>query len=134
MSASLERLARNQSLFREVNERIEYLAEVNERIGYVAEGATSEFVCECSNLECIETIELNRKAYERVRSNPTWFVIKSDHDIFQIARIISRDDGHAVVEKLIAEEYMQATDPRSDGARDQGPEAAWGAHSTILRR
>ena len=35
MSESLERLARNQSLFIEVNERIQYLAEVNERIGYV---------------------------------------------------------------------------------------------------
>jgi hypothetical protein len=41
MSESLERLARNQTLFREVNERIEYLAEVNERIGYDAESATS---------------------------------------------------------------------------------------------
>ncbi len=32
MSESLERLARNQALFGEVNERIQYLAEVNERI------------------------------------------------------------------------------------------------------
>jgi hypothetical protein len=116
MSESLERLARNQSLFREVNERIEYLAEVNERIGYVAEGATSEFVCECGNQECIETIELNLKAYERIRSNPTWFLVKPDHDISQIERVISRDDGFAVVERLIAEEYLEETAPRSDGA------------------
>jgi hypothetical protein len=50
--SSLERLARNQSLFREVNERIEYLAEVNERIDYCAEGAANKFVCECSNTDC----------------------------------------------------------------------------------
>ena len=122
MSESLERLARNQTLFREVNERIEYLAEVNERIGYHAEGAASEFVCECSNPECIETIELNLKAYERVRSNPTWFLIKRDHDIPQIERVISQDDGYAVVEKLILEEYMEVTDPRSDETYD-GPRA-----------
>jgi hypothetical protein len=115
MSESLERLARNQGLFREVNERIEYLAEVNERIGYLAEGARNEFVCECSNPECIETIELNLKAYERIRSNPTSFLIKPDHDISQIERVISRDDGYAVVEKLIAQEYLEETDPRSDG-------------------
>ena len=105
MSESLERLAHNQSVFSEVSERIENLAEVNERIGYLAEDATSEFVCECSNLECTETIELNLKAYERVRSNPTWFVIKPGHDSFQIARIISQDDGYTVVEKLILEEW-----------------------------
>ena len=120
MSESLERLARNQSRFREVNERIEYLAEVNERIGYLAEGSTTEFVCECSSTECISTIELTVVEYERVRSNPTWFVIKPDHDLVQIERVVSRDDGFAVVERLILEEYMQATDPRSDGSEESG--------------
>jgi hypothetical protein len=120
MSESLERLARNQSLFREVNERMQYLAEVNERIGYSAEGATSEFVCECSNTECISTIELTVVEYERVRSNPTWFVIRPDHDLAQIERVVSRDDGYAVVEKLILEEYMRETDPRSDGSEESG--------------
>ena len=120
MSESLGRLARNQSLFREVNERIQYLAEVNDRIGYVAEGATSEFVCECSNTECISTIELTVVEYERVRSNPTWFVIKADHDLAQGERVVSRDDGFAVVERLILEEHMSETDPRSDGAAGSG--------------
>ena len=125
MSESLERLAHNQTLFREVNERIQYLGEVNERIGYSAEGATSEFVCECSSSECISTIELTVVEYERVRSNPTWFVIKTDHDLGQSERVVSRDDGYAVVEKLILEEYMRETDPRSDGAEGSGE-----AHST----
>ena len=115
MSESLERLARNQSLFREVNERIQYLAEVNERIGYLAEGATSEFVCECSNTECISTIQLTVVEYERVRSNPTWVVIKLDHDGCSDREVVSRDDGYAVVEKLILEEYMRESGPSSDG-------------------
>ncbi len=126
MSESLERLARNQSLFREVNERIQYLGEVNERIGYSAEGATSEFVCECSSTECISTIELTVVEYERVRSNPTWFVIKPDHDLAQIERVVSRDDGFAVVERLILEEYMQETDPRSERAVEQPKQDAQG--------
>ena len=124
MSESLERLARNQSRFSELSERFEYLAEVNERIGYLAEGSTSEFVCECSNTECISTIELTVVEYERVRSNPTWFVIKPDHDLAQTGRVVSRDDGYAVVEKLILEEYMPATDPRSDGSEESGSSGA----------
>ena len=126
MSESLERLAHNQTLFREVNERIQYLGEVNERIGYSAEGATSEFVCECSSTECISTIELTVVEYERVRSNPTWFVIKPDHDLAQIERVVSRDDGFAVVERLILEEYMQETNPRSERAVEQPKQDAQG--------
>ncbi len=58
--------------------------------------------------------------YERVRSNPTWFVIKLDHDLAQIERVVSRDDGYAVVEKLIVEEYMRENDPRSDSPERSG--------------
>ena len=67
MSESLERLARNQALFREVNERVEKIAGDNNAV---------EFVCERSNTECIESVELTLAAYERIRSNSTWFVIK----------------------------------------------------------
>jgi hypothetical protein len=67
MSASLERLARNQALFREVNERIEATAGNNTKI---------EFVCECSDTECIETIDLRLTDYEQIRANPLRFVIK----------------------------------------------------------
>ena len=126
MSESLERLAHNQTLFREVNERIQYLGEVNERIGYSAEGAPSEFVCECSNTECISTIEPTVVEYERVRSNPTCFVIKPDHDLVQIERDVSRDEGFAVVERLIMEEYMQETNPRSERAVEQPKQDAQG--------
>jgi hypothetical protein len=107
MSESLERLARNQTLFREVNERIETIAGDNRVV---------EFLCECSNTECADTIELEVSEYGRVRSNATWFVIKRDHDIPQVERVISRQDGYAVVEKLIAVNHMEATDPRSDEA------------------
>jgi hypothetical protein len=103
MSESLERFARNQTLFREVNERIGTIA---------ADNGVVEFLCECSNTECTDTIVLNLSEYERVRSNATWFVIKQDHDIRQVERVISRHDGYAVVEKLIGVEYLEVTHPR----------------------
>jgi hypothetical protein len=104
MSESRERLARNQTLFREVNERIETTAGDNEVVA---------FLCECGDAKCSSTIELRVKEYERVRSNSTWFVIKPGHDLPQIERVISQDDGYMVVEKLILEEYMEETDRRS---------------------
>jgi hypothetical protein len=65
MSESLERLARNQALFRDVNEQIEPIA---------GDNGTVEFLCECSNTDCVSTIELSVGEYERVRLSPTWFV------------------------------------------------------------
>jgi hypothetical protein len=107
MSESLERLARNQSLFREVNERIERIAGDNEGV---------EFVCECSDPDCVSTVELKVDEYESVRSNSTWFFVKAGHDISEIERVVSENDGYAVVEKLVATEFAEEVDPRSDGS------------------
>ena len=107
MSESLERLARNQSLFREVNERIERTAGDREAV---------EFVCECSDTDCISTVALKVDEYERVRSTSTWFFVKSGHDIPEIERVVSQSDGYAVVEKLVAIEFAEEADPRTDGS------------------
>lgn len=108
MSEFHERLARNQTLFREVNERIETLAD----------GEVTEFLCECSNVECASTIALSLAEYERIRSNPTWFVIKPDHDLPQIERVISRDEGYVVVDKFVAQEELREADPRADEVQE----------------
>lgn len=104
MSSSLERLARNQALFREVNERIEKTAGNNSKI---------EFVCECSDTECIETVELRLSDYEEIRANPIRFVIKPGHEIDAIERVTSENGGFAVVEKHKAEGDLIEMDPRT---------------------
>lgn len=52
----------------------------------------------------------------RVRSNSTWFFVKAGHDIPEIERVVSRSDGYAVVEKLVAIEFAEEADPRTDGS------------------
>ena len=54
-----ERAAINQSVFREVNERLEGLAETFQ---YVAK--TAAFTCECASLECVEQMEMSLDEYE----------------------------------------------------------------------
>ena len=60
MSVSLERLARNQALFREVNERLLELAD-----GF--HDGSMQFICECSQEDCTETLTLSHEQYESVR-------------------------------------------------------------------
>ena len=101
------RVAENESVFRQVNERIE---EAHERLG--VQGRT-EFVCECGHAECAERIFLTLEEYEAVRSNPRHFAIVPGHDIPGAERVVDENERFVVVEKFgaggrIAEER----DPR----------------------
>jgi hypothetical protein len=92
-SGSVERLAKNESFFRQVNERIKDVAD-----GF--EGAqTYEFLCECSNASCTERIELASEEYEWVRASPTRFVLAQGHAAPQIEQLVQREDDHVVVAK-----------------------------------
>jgi len=104
MTDSLERLARNQALFREVNERIEDIARSGDGL---------EFVCECSDPECVSTVKLSLAEYERIRSESTWFFVKSGHVIPEIERVVFVEDGYAVVEKMVGREFAKEADPRT---------------------
>ena len=105
MSVSLERLARRQTLFREVNERIEELTD--------SEDESIQILCECSDTDCLVTLKLPKEDYERVRSVPTWFAIEQGHEIPEIERVVGEFDGYMVVEKFVGQEYAEETDRRS---------------------
>ena len=102
-------LARNEAMFREVNER---LRELGESFAMVSERAS--FVCECADGECAEPIELSLPDYERVRSNPRHFVVVDGHVRPDIEFVAYELPPYLVVEKHdgALEEIVVATDPR----------------------
>lgn len=57
-----ERAARNQSLFREISERIE---DLNEGSGLGL--SVGEWICECANDTCTERVSMTTDEYESVR-------------------------------------------------------------------
>ena len=105
------RIGRNEIVFREVNER---LRELGESFSLVSEFAS--FVCECADAGCTDRIELALADYERVRSDPKWFVIVSGHEELEYERIIEQRDDYAIVEKLPGGPAGMAIrdDPRSE--------------------
>ena len=103
----IERLADNESAFRDVNERLA-AAEVP------AEGELLSFLCECADIDCLQPVELARREYEAVRSDGAQFVIAPDHAITDLERVVLQTDRYWVAKKLggagaIAEEL----DPRA---------------------
>ncbi|HEY7003418.1 MAG TPA: hypothetical protein VH281_03995 [Gaiellaceae bacterium] len=98
--------ALNQALLREVNERIEKLAE---------DAAHPEFLCECADPDCIDTIELSIAEYEAIRSSPVRFPVKRDHDYPEFERVVEEHERYVVVEKFgEAAEIVRQANPRSE--------------------
>lgn len=105
-----ERAARNEAVFRRVNERLE---EVNEAFATMVDGA--EFVCECADIGCVERIELGIEQYEAVRDVPTHFIVKPGHELADEERVVETHGEYLVVEKIgHAGERAAELDPRSD--------------------
>ena len=107
MSDRNERLARNEAMFRSVNERVEEI---------VQPGRDEEidFLCECGNSRCIEKVTLRRHEYEEIRSDATQFAVVPGHEIPEIEETIQQTDRFFVVRKHHHESAIaEATDPRS---------------------
>jgi len=73
-----QRVAKNEALFRRVNERIE---EINETL---AGDSESDFLCECGNDDCTSPVSLTLAEYEEVRRDPTHFLIAHGHEVVDV--------------------------------------------------
>ena len=88
-----ERVARNQSAYRKVNEGI--------RAGRPDDvDVTAPFVCECAILGCTELVELTVGEYESVRRSERRFVIAPGHEIPDAERTVGEtEEGALIIEK-----------------------------------
>jgi len=109
-----ERLAKNEALFREVNERIQEVDEHLQGPG-MDESSLWEFICECADETCFERVELLPKEYESVRDDSRQFVIVPGHEVGGIEQVVSRKERFTIVEKTAGEPARIAveTDPRA---------------------
>jgi hypothetical protein len=104
-----ERQARNQTLFREVNELIEH---TNDLFGVT--GEKMELVCECGGRECSSLVAITRAEYEAVRAEPRLFIVLPGHETLEGEPVIAQNNGFAVVEAFgPAARLAEESDPRA---------------------
>src|SRR5947209_12663045 len=115
MSFSLDerasRAGRNQSFFREINERVKDLNE-----GFSLVLPLGDWVCECAEEMCVARIELSADEYEGIRRNGTRFLVApgDKHVWSDVEDVMERHDRYWVVEKLgEAARVSEQFDPRS---------------------
>ena len=108
MNERARRLALNEALFREVNERINELADEFDL-------KTLDIVCECDQIDCSERVEIAHDAYEQLRADPTLYAVVPGHDSPEVESVVAREKRYDVVRKREGEPaaVARATDPRS---------------------
>jgi hypothetical protein len=102
------RIAKNEALFREVNEQIDALNDAG------PQADAFPVVCECGSNACAETINIGRADYEAVRLHPDRFLIKPGHEFDEVETVVEKHADYAVVAKKPGEPRLMAevSDPR----------------------
>jgi hypothetical protein len=99
-----ERAAKNENLFREVNERIEDLA---------ASASYTQFICECFDETCDRRVSMTVQEYEHIRSEGNRFFVLPGHNIDDVDEVVEANDRYLIVRKIGAgAEVAERLNPR----------------------
>jgi hypothetical protein len=86
-------IAKTESRFRDVNERI---AETADRIG----ANEAEIVCECADPACGERLAAPLDDYEQTRANGSHFLVAPGHEEQEHERVVRTRPGFRIIAKL----------------------------------
>ena len=104
-----KRLALNESMFREINERLESRIQTSQ-IGR----PELSILCECANPDCTQRIALTTDEYEQARADGRQFVIVPGHEFIEVETVVSKNDRYELVRKRgRAGELAELLDPNS---------------------
>lgn len=79
----MERIARNESAARELNERF----------------GLRSFVCECGDLDCTRTVRMPPEVYDSIRHDPRRFFVLPGHEEPEAEDVVIRREDFLVVRK-----------------------------------
>jgi len=103
-----------RGLLREVNERI---ASLSRKFARQERIATVQLICECGDRTCKQPVQVTLATYDRVRADPTRYLIAVNHEDPETETVIAVDDRYAIVETIAgtASKLAEITDPRRRG-------------------
>ena len=103
-----EAQAKNEELFRNVNERIETISQT-----VAPDDLMMEYLCECDSPGCYEKVKVTRNEYESVRAVATHFIVLAGHEDRRVERVAFSNERFLTVEKQgAAARHAEEADPR----------------------
>jgi hypothetical protein len=105
------RVARTESLFRDVNERI---AETAEKFG----AKDASFVCECDDPACTHRVHATIDEYEEVRADGARFLVDAGHVNDDAETVVEVKRTFTLIEKIkpLVRSTARRLDPRASNA------------------
>jgi len=114
-----ERIARNDSAFRDANEQIGLKAREYD----TAEDQPIPFICECADSGCTAILPLTLGEYEDIRTDSRQFLNAIGHERFEgLIDVVLENHNHLVVRKAgRAGKIAEELDTRRNDGRGTGP-------------
>lgn len=108
-AVSKRRMAENEVVFREYNEKVQKgfddLAKIAKEEGHaelaVQDDKPLHFFCECSDENCHKRILLKPSAYNEMHANRKRFVIIRGHETDSIEKVVQKKSTFNLVEKFV---------------------------------
>lgn len=108
MDPRLERIAKNEEVFRASNREIE---RAEQEQGAAADGVL-EVICECGRDSCDGVIKLPASEYAQVHGQKDRFVVLRGHESEEIERVVEDRGVYVVVDKMGEAEEIVEDDTR----------------------
>jgi hypothetical protein len=102
--------SRNQILFREVNKRVREVSPL------LTAGEEMEFLCECGDAVCLETIRLHPEEYDAVRVSQDRFLMVPGHENGTGNATVHASGRFVIVERSAFREEAASRDLRPQNA------------------
>lgn len=101
MTLSPQKRIQNEATFRELNQRIKQ--NVSRMMAKEdKDNFDVKFICECSNMQCVDNVEITVHEYEEIHNSPAQFIIKKGHEQKDIESIHLKGKRYLVVDKHVA--------------------------------
>lgn len=97
---SKKRLVRNEKLIREKNLAASRSIKKYFRNSKEIREAPIAFVCECSQLDCDEHVNISIARYEKLHRQKDLFIVFRGHDTPSVERVVEREGDFDIVEKF----------------------------------
>lgn len=94
MDERTRRVGLNEALFRTVNDQVR---RVGERFAVLTDPLSA--ICECGRIDCNDRLDLPVEDYERIRSDPTLFIVRPGHVAEDVESVVERQADYWVVRK-----------------------------------
>lgn len=103
-----ERIAKNEAIARDINERIE------EAMASLSPEGYTRMLCECGQLDCERKVAITVEEYERTRADPRRFVVVKEHVIPDVEDVVDDTGRFVVVQKRegTPADVAESLDPR----------------------